>query len=260
VSLIEIDKETGMYVGKFKLALIRKHGDMLTAWFKGIDTNKSCKIDEAEIAACVKNLGLDLDPAKLFRMLCSGPTPKGLTLAEFDPEAWVRYITGDFLGLARGKDTEFLEDLEELGMSTEMPETSDALRSSLNSSVRGVQKLRKAIMDKEKAELKAEHDAITKNKAGLHTVDGFKKALVDRCGSLFGAWRVSLDLDGNGRLTFGEFCQALHRLGLFGDVKGLWKKLKPPDKDYLLFSDLDPKTDAMMKGLSEKCTESTATC
>merc|ERR1719162_2922576 len=85
VSLREIHEETGDMIGSFKIALMKKHGDMLTAWRKGLDTNGTGRVEEYEVQAAVKALGLDLNAKKLFGMLKSSPGGLGLTLMDFDP-------------------------------------------------------------------------------------------------------------------------------------------------------------------------------
>jgi len=242
VSLMEIDREVGHYMGTFKKALLEKFGDMLTAWRQGIDVNHNGRIEQKEVEDAVSHLGLDLDPAKLWGMLrgASG----GLTLQEFDPDAYHRWQTGDFGGLLSKTSMEFLDDME-----GDLP--AEATRSLEEG---GAKNWRAGLVAKDHAEFKEASDKVKKLRLGLHTVDGFKQALVHRCGSLYGAWREALDLDGNGRLTMSEFCQALHRLAFHGDVKNLWKELNS-GKGYLLFSDLDPKTDAMISELRQKLSE-----
>mmetsp|Transcript_102339 Transcript_102339/g.328169 ORF Transcript_102339/g.328169 Transcript_102339/m.328169 type:complete len:870 (+) Transcript_102339:93-2702(+) len=124
----------------------------------------------------------------------------------------------------------------------------------------GAREFRRQQVKLSRQEQQDELEKLKAFKAGLHTVEGFKKALTIRCGSLLSAWRTGLDLDGNGRLTHGEFCVALQRLGLFGDVKGLWKELcKSVDKKdldkgagFLVFADLDPEIDAQLHELHTK--------
>jgi len=251
ISLMELDPETGEYVGTFKLALMKKYGDMLTAWKQGVDVNGSGKIEEKEIHAAIQNLGLDLDAKKLYGMLISGPKGAGLTLAQFDPDSWTRWTSGDHKGLALKANREFLDDLPALESGAEsMPE--DVLKHAAKG---GVQKKREQHIQEQKVAHQEAQDAIQKMKAGLYTVEGFRKALIARCGSLYAGWNNALDLDGNGRQTFGEFCLAMSRLGWHGDVQGLWKQLDIKGKGEILYSDLDPETSQGVLELRQKLTD-----
>jgi hypothetical protein len=82
ISLMEIDPEVGQAVGEFKYALLKKYGDMLTAWKKGLDVSGNGRIEAAEIEAAVADLGLSLDASKLITFLRASPGGEGLTLME----------------------------------------------------------------------------------------------------------------------------------------------------------------------------------
>lgn len=248
ISLMEIDPDVGNTVGTFKVALMKKYGGMLPAWQKGLDVNKSGRVLEADIGVCLKNLGLEISAHKLYSHLCSHSGGLGLTLQEFDPDAYNRFITGDHKGLTMKKNTEFLDDMPGMGREISMPLELQEGRTVTG----GARQLRNEMVMSDKAEVAAALGGIVKFKLGLHTVEGFKKALVGRCGSLLGAWKESLDLDGNQRLTFGEFTQALSRLGLHGDVKGLWKLLDTRGMGYIMFGDLDKDTDDALEDLYAK--------
>eukprot|EP00928_Gymnodinium_smaydae_P042025 TRINITY_DN2836_c1_g2_i2.p1 TRINITY_DN2836_c1_g2~~TRINITY_DN2836_c1_g2_i2.p1 ORF type:complete len:1297 (+),score=271.84 TRINITY_DN2836_c1_g2_i2:114-4004(+) len=243
ITLCEIDAEVGHYMGKFKVALLKKYGDMLTAWRKCIDTNGSFRIEEREVEAALKRLGLveELDYKKLFRMLLSAPAAKGkglgLTLAEFDPDAWNRWLSGDVDGINSGANTEFLDGVSKEEVPDELLEKPEA---------GGARRWRQELANRDQKALKETRAKEDKLRLGLHTVEGFKAALVTRCGSLLSAWKEALDLDGNERLTFGEFTLALHRLGFHGSVTGLWKEFGQTETGSLRFKDLDPETDAML--------------
>eukprot|EP00931_Biecheleriopsis_adriatica_P007443 TRINITY_DN108721_c0_g1_i1.p1 TRINITY_DN108721_c0_g1~~TRINITY_DN108721_c0_g1_i1.p1 ORF type:complete len:1204 (+),score=286.18 TRINITY_DN108721_c0_g1_i1:87-3614(+) len=248
ISLMEIDSDVGHYVGTFKLALLNKYGDLLSGWRKCIDINKNGRIEEKEISHAVSVLGLDLDPGKLFKMLTSPTSPQaGLTLQEFDPDSWTKWISGDHSDLMIGDSPEFLEDLPALEGQDMPANVSDKKHG-------GGQQMRNILTKEAQDERKQILEKIEKHKCGLHNPDGFRQALILRCGSLLGAWREALDLDGNGRLTFGEFCLAVNRLGFHGDVRGLWHQLtgSKDDKTFLLFKHFDPTTDSMLSELREK--------
>eukprot|EP00435_Cladocopium_sp_Y103_P027252 s3317_g6.t1 len=134
---------------------------------------------EPALAKAVERLGLDLNPAKLFNIL-RGPSSKGVSLFEFDPETWKRHMAG--------------------GLPPIRQEENEPAK-------------------KEEQERSGQHSAIN----------------------------LALDVDGKGKLTFGEFCFLLNRLGLHYEVRSLWLQLT--DRDFLQFRDLDPETDEMLTEL-----------
>jgi len=253
VSLGEIDREVGETIGTFKLALMNQYGDMLTAWRKGLDINGSGRIEEDEIRQCCDKLGLDMDPKKVFGMLASHGM--GLTLAEFDPDAHTQWMTSDFTGLMGKARTEFIEDVPGIGKDVDWP--ADILAHKWK--VENVNKpsrrelWRRELKKRDMAEVHEEHEKVIKMAAGLNTVDGLKRTLVKRCGSLYGAWCHALDLDQNGHLSYGEFCQALARLGIGGDVQSLWRQLDNNDNGVVDFVDFDPITDTLLREFRQKC-------
>jgi len=251
ISLMQLDPEVGRIVGTFKLLLLKKYGDMLTAWKKGLDVNGNGRIEEAEVEKCLATLCKSA-PAdheihrvtgkKLFNML-KGPS-LGMTLIDFDPDAHQRLITGDFKGLVSRSHNEFIEDLPDIGQ--------DSVELLERSKRGGAQAFRRELAIADSQEVSEAQRDINQLRLGLHTVGGFKVALVNRCGSLLSAWRQSLDLDGNARLTFGEFTQALYKLGFHGDVKGLWRQLDVKGMGYIVFGDLDKDTDDALTELRVK--------
>ncbi|CAJ1355709.1 unnamed protein product [Effrenium voratum] len=201
VCLADVDPEVSRYLSAFKKALVKKYGDLITAWFQCIDVHRDGQVQEPGFRRVVQLLGLDLNPSKLFNMLRS-PSSKALTLLDFDPEAWKKHMAGE---------------------GPEGPE-GPAVASS----------------PKEEKKEKAA---------------GFRQALSRRFGSLLHAWREELDPDGAGRVTFGEFCLVLSRLGLRGEVRSLWTELTKDETGFLSFRDLDPQTDQMVSELREKLTQ-----
>jgi len=246
ISLFEIDEEVGLTVGNFKLQLMKRYGDMLTAWRKGLDTNNTGRIEEFEVEDCCKRLGIDINPKKLYAMLRSSQGSLGLTLKDFDPDAWNRWVTGDFAGSTMKPNKEFIED------AALVREESLPLDIRSHTTSGGARAFRRLLVERERAENKEIVFKKYRLRLGLHTVPGFREALKRRCGSVLGAWREALDLDGNGRITFGEFCRALHRLGFHGDVKGLFKQLDTRGNGYLLFEDLDKETHTQLTELRDR--------
>eukprot|EP00971_Amphidinium_carterae_P132903 2631820-Amphidinium_carterae.1 len=51
VTIVNLDPEVADYVGNFKIALLKKYGDMLTAWKQALDVNGTGRIEEGEVEA-----------------------------------------------------------------------------------------------------------------------------------------------------------------------------------------------------------------
>eukprot|EP00747_Dinoflagellata_sp_TGD_P027280 gnl/TRDRNA2_/TRDRNA2_132519_c0_seq1.p1 gnl/TRDRNA2_/TRDRNA2_132519_c0~~gnl/TRDRNA2_/TRDRNA2_132519_c0_seq1.p1 ORF type:complete len:1424 (-),score=306.60 gnl/TRDRNA2_/TRDRNA2_132519_c0_seq1:173-3874(-) len=252
VSLSEIDQEVGRYVGTFKLELIKKYGDMLTAWRKGLDKNGNGRIEEPEVREALEDLGLKLDSHKLYKFLRCTPGGLGLCLKDFDPEAWKRWVIGDLEGIAGGSDSEFIAD-----NVPDLLQSSQGLQDMMDRSKDGGRAAawRAELRRRDREEAKAERENIGKFTVGLSTAEGFKRAMRKRCGSLLGAWRYHLDLDGNGKLSPGEFGQALHRLGITANIKQLWSELDVSKSGYICFEDFDPEAHAMLSEFKTKITQ-----
>eukprot|EP00746_Dinoflagellata_sp_MGD_P105398 gnl/MRDRNA2_/MRDRNA2_43854_c0_seq1.p1 gnl/MRDRNA2_/MRDRNA2_43854_c0~~gnl/MRDRNA2_/MRDRNA2_43854_c0_seq1.p1 ORF type:complete len:915 (+),score=172.92 gnl/MRDRNA2_/MRDRNA2_43854_c0_seq1:123-2867(+) len=55
--------------------------------------------------------------------------------------------------------------------------------------------------------------------------EGFRKLLARRHGSMTRGWRLALDIDRKGRVSFVEFCQAAREIGYEGPLRRLWAEL-----------------------------------
>jgi Ca2+-binding EF-hand superfamily protein len=188
ISFADIDPEGAQLIGTLKSALLERYGDMVTAWFKGVDTNGNGRIDEHELFEVVENLGIDVDAVKLYEMLRAGPKDLGLSFNQFDAEAYHSMIT----------------------------KNENAARWKLGTRKLGL---------------------------SIYSVETLKSNLKKRCNSLYNAWRMVLDIDGNGRMTFGEYTLALNNLKLTGDIRGIWFELDKTGRGYITFGDLDSETD-----------------
>jgi hypothetical protein len=93
VSIMEIDPEVGHYVITFKTQLRDKYGDILTAWKKLLDKRGRGYIEEDEVAQCVQELGLDLNAKKLYEMLRVCKATVGISLRDFDPKSYWKFLT-----------------------------------------------------------------------------------------------------------------------------------------------------------------------
>jgi hypothetical protein len=121
IGLVEIDHLAGFLVGEFKFKLMKKYGDMLTAWREGIDTNHSGHVSERELYEAMVSVNLEhLDCSVLYKSLLCAPQqqlgraePVGLTLAQFDSRAAIaarlstEVYVKNYRGHAAGDDWTF---------------------------------------------------------------------------------------------------------------------------------------------------------
>mmetsp|Transcript_63642 Transcript_63642/g.163821 ORF Transcript_63642/g.163821 Transcript_63642/m.163821 type:complete len:1177 (+) Transcript_63642:91-3621(+) len=213
ITLADIDPRLAQTVGAFRAALEEQHGSLLTGWQQAMDLEGTGRVEEKQLAECVQKLGLDVDAAQLYSMLCREGA-EALTLAEFDPESHVRFMS-------QPKEPPAPEgasnDQQGVGNDTTQ-EKPLAETAKLGSSLR----------------------------CGLQSVASFKQALRLRFGSVKAAWEEAFDVHGKGRVSFGEFAHSYRLLDLIGDLKGLWKQLDKEGKGYLVFEDLDKKTNTLV--------------
>lgn len=85
------------------------------------------------------------------------------------------------------------------------------------------------------------------------TLLAFKAALKHRFGSITRAWRVVMDVDGNGRLSFREFCHALREVGYVGDFKTLWYQLDEDLSGEITLHELDPENAMLLERFRTAC-------
>lgn len=100
-----------------------------------------------------------------------------------------------------------------------------------------------------KKRLLRERDTVSHVKSGQgdlapHTLKKFLEILTHKFGSVTRAWRVAMDTDESGTLTFREFSQALERVGYHGDFRSLWFQLDTDLSGHISLHEMDP-TNAM---------------
>ena len=76
-----------------------------------------------------------------------------------------------------------------------------------------------AIGKQQRAKIEEEAAAKAAADVGAFSLDEFKGALRRKYGNLLRAWKLGLDSDGSGKLSFVEFCQSARSEGFAGNLK-----------------------------------------
>lgn len=82
---------------------------------------------------------------------------------------------------------------------------------------------------------------------GAADIESLKKLLVRKYGSICAAWRHVLDLDGNGKLSFLEWCKGLRAVGFEGNIKGTYKQLDDDNSGIVTLNELEPELSMRIK-------------
>mmetsp|Transcript_15023 Transcript_15023/g.39626 ORF Transcript_15023/g.39626 Transcript_15023/m.39626 type:complete len:722 (+) Transcript_15023:504-2669(+) len=96
-------------------------------------------------------------------------------------------------------------------------------------------------------------DAADLDKA-ISTVDGFKRKLIEKYGSLFAAWMNLLDKDHNNIMARVDFAEACRHLGVRG-ITRLWGELDPMSSGHVSLKEFDPESDTVINELRSLLTD-----
>jgi len=203
----DLDPETDAQLTELYTKMKAHYGNMLLAWTQGMDSRGSgCVNLDTFVDACEK-VGFEGNPKKLFRKMQPDATRRFLTLKDFDTQAYQALSRADFRMLSESEDPK----ADGRGM---LEMTFDERQSS------GFYWNIRRAWDKASQEEFARACQFNTKDFAIDSVEEFEALCRRNFGSMMGAWRLCLDSDGNGKLTFGEWCAALRRVGdLDGQVR-----------------------------------------
>jgi len=99
-----------------------------------------------------------------------------------------------------------------------------------------------------KKHLELQAEEVQARQKGTRDLEGVRRVLLERHGSTTAAWKHCLDSNGDGKISFVEFCQGLREVGYRGPVRQLWAELDNDKNGYITLAEFDP---AAHKQLSE---------
>jgi len=88
---------------------------------------------------------------------------------------------------------------------------------------------------------------------GAQGVEGFRKFLIARFGTVACAWRTALDESNNGKISFGEFRQCSNELGYSGNLKKTWADMSADG--FATLASLDPEAHQALTEFRDLCTD-----
>mmetsp|Transcript_31299 Transcript_31299/g.89821 ORF Transcript_31299/g.89821 Transcript_31299/m.89821 type:complete len:1481 (+) Transcript_31299:50-4492(+) len=78
-----------------------------------------------------------------------------------------------------------------------------------------------------------------------------KRLLIRKFGNLHIAWKSCLDADGNGRISFAEFCKAMHEVGFRGVFKKTWAEMDTDGSGFITLDELDAHVHETLEAFSQ---------
>eukprot|EP00930_Biecheleria_cincta_P033132 TRINITY_DN22945_c0_g1_i1.p1 TRINITY_DN22945_c0_g1~~TRINITY_DN22945_c0_g1_i1.p1 ORF type:complete len:1131 (+),score=224.92 TRINITY_DN22945_c0_g1_i1:60-3395(+) len=259
ISLNELDPKAATTLDEFFDFLHVKFSNTLKAWsYFDVDQNNRVELEEFETQ--LQKLGY-LGNAKYLFKLLKVPAKNFLSLRDLDPQAHTAQMRGDVGMFLQKIRPRYNYDIDEIlpmlrsgklgGLEKPGSPKSPAIQVGNQIMGTGNQFWAQEIAKKQR-ELQFEHKkAHEQASLSASTLDSFKKLLVARYGTMIAAWRQGLDLDGNGRLSFGELCQALREMGFAGNALATWNALDRDGDGFIQLGDLDPKLEEMLYGYKD---------
>lgn len=241
ISLNELDPKAAEALDSFREFLTDKFGNTLEGW-KRLDADGNKRLDLNEFMTECQLLGVPGDARYVYHCLKTDVSRSFVCLSDLDPEAHVAQMRGDMGMMTRKKQ-------QKLDRSQTLPSLNSTSASWHAGGVDTATMSSKWNKDRSHEQIALQYQAKKAHQdadLGAKNVGEFKRLLVSRYGTLVAAWRQALDLDGNGRISFGELCLALRELGYNGNVKTAWRMLDKDQDGFIQLADLDPTVEHMM--------------
>mmetsp|Transcript_15704 Transcript_15704/g.28961 ORF Transcript_15704/g.28961 Transcript_15704/m.28961 type:complete len:1214 (+) Transcript_15704:139-3780(+) len=225
ICLKEFDPSIHEQIRSYKDIVQVKYGNLLASWLQSFDSGGNGQVDEAAFTKHCQDVGWGGDARSLFQNLKEERTRKFLTLRDYDIRAWKAFSRGDM---------DMVSEDETRTAHMGFHERQDNCFSNRWARM-------KSKNDREDlARLAQEERARDK---GSQDINSLKQLLVRRFGTIAAAWRNGLDVAGNNRLSFREFCEALRKLGFTGNIKRSFHLLDSGGTGAILLRDLDAEAD-----------------
>lgn len=232
ISLRGLDEQTHEAVNSYKEKAQESFGSMLGAWMECLDSHGSGQADEAKFTRHCKDLGWEGNPKLLFNNLKKDKSRTFLTLRDYDTQAFNAFQRGDMEMVSEDKS------IRANIMEKSFHERQDMCFSKRWSRMQSKMDLKDLA--------KTKKDYLAKEKGATDT-DSLRRMLVRKYGTITAAWKHGIDIYGNGRVPFGEFCASMRRQGFTGNIQQVFIELDSDKKGAITLADMDIAASQMLE-------------
>eukprot|EP00930_Biecheleria_cincta_P070568 TRINITY_DN58201_c0_g1_i1.p1 TRINITY_DN58201_c0_g1~~TRINITY_DN58201_c0_g1_i1.p1 ORF type:complete len:1469 (+),score=331.35 TRINITY_DN58201_c0_g1_i1:26-4408(+) len=263
-----------------KQNLISKYGSLASAWKYGLDIDRNGKITFNEFSRAVRDVGFHGNIKAIWKELNLDDS-NDISLEELDPiahqhlssfqqhviskhegylEAWQK------LKIAPGTrihEPQFRKMCKDLGYKGDVHELFKHLQEkpgvpSFSLTNLDPRVLRESFLNPErknplsrKAKVEAWKDSQQAKDKGASDLKAVRTILLNQYGTIPCAWKHALDVDGNGKVSFVEFGNAMRRLGYKGIIKDLWVQIDKDGSGFITMDEIDSKAYRMLEEFRE---------
>mmetsp|Transcript_19090 Transcript_19090/g.44629 ORF Transcript_19090/g.44629 Transcript_19090/m.44629 type:complete len:948 (+) Transcript_19090:57-2900(+) len=261
------------HVRRFKRLLKANYGGSLgVAWRLALDVRGAGRIGFLEFVRGGRTLGFTGNYRKLWDTLTDGSDPKGGTIGfeQIDPEGAV--IMDDFrklleecdlpvedlwekhldAGNGRCSQEEFSIAMSALGFPVEKSQSlfqmlDLGMEQDLTFDELEMAGLRRRVVQQEPSQRELRNKRDEEERQRIEA--DFKAFLLRTYNNLVRAWRLGLDFDDDGRLTFVEFCKSCKAIGFHGRLKTLWHCLDEEGHGFVTLKSIDAEAYTQLESL-----------
>lgn len=210
ITFNEVDQNLYGQISMFNELLLAKYLSYETAWY-ALDGNHNNMVELDEFVQLCDELGYPGSSKALFRQLLKNPLRKCLTLEDMEGNAMI--IQGN--------------------------------KADANSSGKFYKKADSMLSNTQKAKMELANRKEMARKAkslqtGAESWPQLKDQLTSKYGTITAAWRHGLDISGNGKVSYTEFCAACRNHGFQGDISQCFKDLDTDGSGIVTFNEIDP--------------------
>jgi len=235
IGLAELDPKLAEELGSYRKAALTKYPNMLAVWKESVNRGGSGHVDEVTFMNHCKEIAWSGCARSLFSNLKEEKMRHFLTLRDYDIRAWNALNRGDMDMLSEEKPSaDMLRSRSMMNFYTRQEQSFSQRWRRMNS------KLERNDTMRNTSEAKAMD-------VGATSVQSLRNLLLRRFGTMSSAWRNSLDVNGNGKLAFSEFCSVMRQLGFSGDIRRIFDDLDSDRKGHITLKDLDLEAHLAIK-------------